>query len=114
MRKTITSSVFVLLFPQLASAPGATTGIFQATTDGRFITANPALAHILGYGSVRELVETVTNLARKRIDMSRNIDLVLTDRFFGLPVFVFFYVCKQNLCGRPKDYNCLAKVPSPD
>ena len=41
----------------------ASTGIFQATADGRFITANPAMAHMLGYGSVRELVETVTNIA---------------------------------------------------
>ncbi|MCF6246729.1 MAG: ferrous iron transport protein B [Desulfobacula sp.] len=43
------------------------------------------------YGVIAGIVkETVSNLARKRIDMSRNIDLVLTDRFFGLPVFVFF------------------------
>jgi ferrous iron transport protein B len=43
------------------------------------------------YGVIAGIVkETVTNLAVKRIDMSRNIDLVLTDRFFGLPVFIFF------------------------
>lgn len=43
------------------------------------------------YGVIAGIVkETVTNLARKRIDMSRNIDLVLTDRFFGIPVFIFF------------------------
>ncbi len=43
------------------------------------------------YGVIAGIIkETVTNLARKRIDMSRNIDLVLTDRFFGIPVFVFF------------------------
>jgi len=43
------------------------------------------------YGVIAGIVkETVTNLAIKRIDMSRNIDLVLTDRFFGLPVFIFF------------------------
>ncbi len=43
------------------------------------------------YGVIAGIVkETVSNTARKRIDMSRNIDLVLTDRFFGLPVFVFF------------------------
>lgn len=41
----------------------ATTGIFQATPDGRFITANPALSRMLGYGSVRDLMETVTNMA---------------------------------------------------
>ncbi|MBU1340592.1 MAG: ferrous iron transport protein B [Proteobacteria bacterium] len=43
------------------------------------------------YGVIAGIVkEAVTNLARKRIDMSRNIDLVLTDRFFGIPVFIFF------------------------
>ncbi len=43
------------------------------------------------YGVIAGIVkETVTILARKRIDMSRNIDLVLTDRFFGIPVFIFF------------------------
>ena len=43
------------------------------------------------YGVIAGIVkETVTNLASKRIDMSRNIDLVLTDRLFGIPVFIFF------------------------
>ncbi|MFA5905659.1 MAG: ferrous iron transport protein B, partial [Desulfobacula sp.] len=43
------------------------------------------------YGVIAGIVkETVTNLARKRIDISRNIDLVLTDRLFGIPVFIFF------------------------
>ncbi len=43
------------------------------------------------YGVIAGIVkETVSNLAIKRIDMSRNIDLVLTDRFFGIPVFILF------------------------
>jgi len=43
------------------------------------------------YGVIAGIIkETVTNLVSKRIDMSRNIDLVLTDRFFGIPVFIFF------------------------
>ncbi len=43
------------------------------------------------YGVIAGIVkESVTNLVRKRIDMSRNIDLVLTDKFFGIPVFIFF------------------------
>ena len=29
----------------------AAEGIFQTTADGRFITANPALAHMLGFSS---------------------------------------------------------------
>lgn len=43
------------------------------------------------YGVIAGIVKgSVTNLASKRIDISRNIDLVLTDRFFGIPVFIFF------------------------
>lgn len=33
-------------------------GIFQATHDGRYISANPGLARILGYASPAELIET--------------------------------------------------------
>jgi ferrous iron transport protein B len=43
------------------------------------------------YGVIAGILkETVTNSAKKRIDISRNIDLVLTDRFLGIPVFIFF------------------------
>jgi ferrous iron transport protein B len=43
------------------------------------------------YGVIAGLLkEAVTNTAKKRIDISRNIDLVLTDRFLGIPVFIFF------------------------
>ena len=34
--------------------------------------------------------EVVTTSSRRRVDMSRNIDLVLTNRFLGLPIFFFF------------------------
>lgn len=40
----------------------ATEGIFQSTPDGRFLSANPAMAHILGYSSPDELVESVTDI----------------------------------------------------
>ena len=43
------------------------------------------------YGVIAGLIkESVTLLAIKRIDISRNIDLVLTNRFLGIPVFIFF------------------------
>ena len=43
------------------------------------------------YGFIAGIVkETVTNSARQRVDISRNIDLVLTNRFIGFPIFVFF------------------------
>lgn len=43
----------------------ATTGIFQATLDGQFLTANPTLAQMLGYASVQELLTAVTNIAEQ-------------------------------------------------
>jgi PAS domain S-box-containing protein len=40
----------------------ATAGIYQTTTDGRFISANPAMAKMLGYDSPEELISTVTDI----------------------------------------------------
>ncbi len=40
-------------------------GILQSTPDGRFLSANPALAAILGYASPQELMEQVTNIAEQ-------------------------------------------------
>jgi PAS domain S-box-containing protein len=41
----------------------ATEGIFQTTPEGQFITANAAMAVMLGYGSPEELMSTVTDIA---------------------------------------------------
>ena len=38
-------------------------GIYQITPEGRFMGANPAAAHLLGYDSSEELISTVTDLA---------------------------------------------------
>lgn len=43
----------------------AVEGIFQTTPNGRFITANPALARILGYDSPDELLSSRTDIARQ-------------------------------------------------
>jgi PAS domain S-box-containing protein len=40
----------------------ANEGIFQTTTDCRFLTANPALARMLGYESAEKLVNYVTDI----------------------------------------------------
>jgi two-component system, cell cycle sensor histidine kinase and response regulator CckA len=37
-------------------------GIFQSTREGRFITINPAMAHIHGYESPEEMMASVTNI----------------------------------------------------
>jgi PAS domain S-box-containing protein len=38
-------------------------GIYQVTSEGQFITANTAMAVMLGYGSPEELMSTVTDIA---------------------------------------------------
>ncbi len=40
----------------------AVEGIFQTTPDGQVISANPAMARILGYASPEELTETISDL----------------------------------------------------
>ncbi len=47
-------------------------GIFQTTPDGRFITANPALARMHGFASPEELMRERTNVSRDAyVDPSR-------------------------------------------
>ncbi|WP_293347161.1 MULTISPECIES: PAS domain S-box protein [unclassified Microcoleus] len=41
----------------------AVSGIFQTTHDGRYISANPALARIYGYNSAEELMDSLTNIS---------------------------------------------------
>src|ERR671920_560018 len=40
----------------------AVEGIFQTTVDGRFLTANPAMARMLGYESPEELLGGISNI----------------------------------------------------
>lgn len=41
----------------------AVEGIFQSSVGGRLITANPAMAHMLGYGSPEELLNEIVNVS---------------------------------------------------
>ena len=43
---------------------GALEGIFESTPDGKFLTANAALARILGYDSPEELMTSVRNIGK--------------------------------------------------
>ncbi|NEQ21822.1 MAG: PAS domain S-box protein [Microcoleus sp. SIO2G3] len=43
----------------------AVEGIFQATPDGRYLSANPALARIYGYESPAELIASLTNIGHQ-------------------------------------------------
>ncbi|MDQ3745991.1 MAG: response regulator, partial [Acidobacteriota bacterium] len=50
-------------------------GIYQATPDGRLITANTALARMMGYGSPEELIAGVTDLWRQHyVDPARQAE----------------------------------------
>lgn len=40
-------------------------GVFQATREGRYLSANPALARILGYDSPQDLIESVTDIQQQ-------------------------------------------------
>ena len=40
-------------------------GIFQTTTDGRFLACNPALARMHGYASPAEMIASVTDIGRQ-------------------------------------------------
>jgi PAS domain S-box-containing protein len=55
----------------------ATEGIFQITLEGRFLSANPAMARIHGYDSPQELLNTVTDLGKQMyVDSARRKDLI--------------------------------------
>jgi PAS domain S-box-containing protein len=43
----------------------AVEGIWRVDLDGRVLSANPAMAHILGYDSPQELLASVTNIGRQ-------------------------------------------------
>jgi len=43
----------------------AVEGIFQTTPDGRYLSANPALARMYGYKSAQELTARLTNIAQQ-------------------------------------------------
>jgi PAS domain S-box-containing protein len=43
----------------------AVEGIFQSTPEGRYLSVNPALARMLGYGTPAELVGAITDIGRQ-------------------------------------------------
>ncbi len=43
----------------------AVEGIFQTSIDGRFISANPALARIHGYDSAQDLIQAITDISKQ-------------------------------------------------
>lgn len=50
-------------------------GVFQTTPEGRFITANTALARMLGYKSAQELVDSITDIGSEiHVDSKRRAE----------------------------------------
>jgi PAS domain S-box-containing protein/putative nucleotidyltransferase with HDIG domain len=49
----------------------AVEGIFQTTPEGRFLSANPAMAQMLGYSSPEEMIATVTDIGQYHADPER-------------------------------------------
>jgi PAS domain S-box-containing protein len=64
----------------------AAEGIYQVSPEGRFISANPAAAHILGYESPEELISTITDIGSQVYaypeDRDRAVALLKKDGFF--------------------------------
>ncbi len=52
-------------------------GIYQSTVDGRHLTANPALAKILGYNSPEEVIENLTDIEHQiYVDPKRRSEFI--------------------------------------
>ncbi|HEY9245891.1 MAG TPA: PAS domain S-box protein, partial [Candidatus Methanoperedens sp.] len=51
-------------------------GLFRTTLDGRFITVNPSLAHILGYKSPEEFLSKISNAKQLYVYPGRRDELV--------------------------------------
>ncbi|HAX80837.1 MAG TPA: hypothetical protein DCY88_34610 [Cyanobacteria bacterium UBA11372] len=55
----------------------STDGIFQTTTDGKYISANPTLARIYGYSSPEELIASIDNIETKLyVDPNRRREFI--------------------------------------
>jgi len=61
----------------------AAEGIFQASPEGVYLSANPALAKMLGYASVEELLNSITDIGRQiYVQPSRRSELIAYLRRF--------------------------------
>ncbi|MBN3880227.1 MAG: PAS domain-containing sensor histidine kinase [Nostoc sp. JL23] len=61
----------------------AVEGIFQSSPDGRYITANPALARIYGYSLVDEVTANFTDIEQLYVDPNRRAEFVRLMEKYG-------------------------------
>lgn len=76
----------------------AAEGIFQATPDGRYISANPALADIYGYDSPEDLIRSVKNIGQQIYVQPRRRDELIAylNRFGSVDGFESKVYCKEG------------------
>ncbi|MBV8274063.1 MAG: PAS domain-containing protein, partial [Verrucomicrobia bacterium] len=62
----------------------ATEGIFQTTLEGKYLSANPALARMYGYDSPDELLAALTDISRQLyVQPDRRAEFMLAMRRDG-------------------------------
>ncbi len=61
----------------------AVEGIFQSSPDGRYITANPALARIYGYSLAEEVTANFTDIKQLYVDPNRRAEFVRLMEKYG-------------------------------
>ncbi|MDZ8139096.1 MAG: ATP-binding protein [Nostoc sp. DedQUE04] len=61
----------------------AVEGIFQSSPDGRYITANPALARIYGYSLVDDVTANFTDIEQLYVDPNRRAEFVRLMEKYG-------------------------------
>ena len=72
-------------------------GIFQTTLDGRYVSANSALAQIYGYDSPQELMATVTNIQHQLyVDPHRHTEFVALMQQYGALSKIESMVCRKD------------------
>ncbi len=54
-------------------------GLFRTSFEGKFLSANPAMARILGYTSPEELVTQVTDIRRQLFVYPEEVDSIISD-----------------------------------
>jgi PAS domain S-box-containing protein len=74
----------------------ASSGIFQATPEGKFLTVNPALASMLAYDSPEELIANVDNIATDILITSRNRQTFLDEMRAGGELLNHEYHCRRK------------------
>jgi PAS domain S-box-containing protein len=77
-------------------------GIFQSTIDGRYITVNPALAHILGFSTPEEVIDYYTDISKQLyITPNRRQEFIdLVDKHGSVSEFESQIYRQNTLSGR--------------